>query len=152
MESGLKYPTFNIKVKHEGGKALVFDEIRKKWIVLFPEEWVRQHLINYLITVKKIPGSLISVEKEILLNGTKKRYDLVVYNLHLTPVILIECKAPDIKLTPEVAEQIIRYNLTLGVTYLFITNGLQEIVFLVKDGNPTRIEELPDFAGLNRIA
>jgi hypothetical protein len=108
VESGLKYPTFNIKVKHEGKKALVFDEIRKKWIMLTPEEWVRQHFINYVITEKNVPKSLISVEKQITLNGTSKRYDAIIYSSQLKPLVLIECKAPDVPLTEHVAEQALR--------------------------------------------
>lgn len=151
MESGLKYPTFNIKVKREGQKALVFDEIRKKWLVLTPEEWVRQHLVNYLITTKNFPKSLLSLEKEIDLNGTKKRYDLVVYNSRLIPIVLVECKAPDILLTEEVAEQALRYNLKLGVNYLLITNGLREMIFRIADSKIKSVEELPDFSQLNGV-
>ncbi len=146
MESGLKYPTFNIKVKHEGKKAMVFDEIRKKWVTLNPEEWVRQHLINYLVTNKNVPKSLISVEKEINLNGTSKRYDLVIYNSGLRPKVLIECKAPDVLLNEQVAEQILRYNLSMGVNYLLITNGIQEVVFQVSGSETGKIKELPDFS------
>lgn len=146
MESGLKYPTFNIKVKYEGKKAMVFDEIRKKWVALNPEEWVRQHLINYLVTYKNVPKSLISVEKEINLNGTSKRYDLVIYNSCLIPQVLIECKAPDVLLNKKVAEQILRYNLCMGVKFLLITNGIQEVVFQVSDSETVTIQELPDFS------
>jgi len=146
VETGLKYPTFNIKIKYEGKKAMVFDEIRKKWVALNPEEWVRQHLINYLVTYKNVPKSLISVEKEINLNGTRKRYDLVIYNSGLVPQVLIECKAPDVLLNEQVAEQILRYNLNIGVRYLLITNGIQEVVFQVSDSETVTIRELPDFS------
>ena len=149
MESGLKYPTFNIKVKHEGKKALVFDEIRKKWIMLTPEEWVRQHFINYVITEKNVPKSLISVEKQITLNGTSKRYDAIIYSSQLKPLVLIECKAPDVPLTEQVAEQALRYNLEIGVNYLLITNGLKEMVFFIAEKRVTSIAELPDFSQLN---
>lgn len=149
MESGLKYPTFNIKVKHEGKKALVFDEIRKKWIVLSPEEWVRQHFINYVVTQKNVPRSLISVEKQITLNGTSKRYDAIIYSSQLKPLVLIECKAPDVPLTEQVAEQALRYNLEIGVNYLLITNGLKEMVFFIAENRVTSIAELPDFSQLN---
>lgn len=149
MESGLKYPTFNIKVKHEGKKALVFDEIRKKWIMLTPEEWVRQHFINYVVTEKNVPRSLISVEKQITLNGTSKRYDAIIYSPQLKPLVLIECKAPDVPLTEQVAEQALRYNLQIGVNYLLITNGLKEMVFFIAENKITSIDELPDFSQLN---
>lgn len=149
MESGLKYPTFNIRIKHEGKRALVFDEIRKKWVALNPEEWVRQHFINYLVTEKKVPKSLISVEKKINLNGTIKRYDLIIYNTVLIPTVLIECKAPNVLLNEQVAEQILRYNLSMGVKYLLITNGFQEVIFQVSDSKTSIIEELPDFRELS---
>lgn len=151
MESGLKYPIFNIKVKHEGRKALVFDEIRKKWIVLTPEEWVRQHLINYLVTEKKVPKSLISVEKEIDLNGTRKRYDLVIFNSIPEPILLTECKSPEIELTDSVAEQALRYNLILGVKYILLTNGLQEYIFQTINGKTTVIQELPEFSRMKGL-
>lgn len=148
MESGLKYPTFNIKIKHEGKKAFVFDEIRKKWIMLTPEEWVRQHLIHYLVNEKEFPKSLISVEKEIELNGTKKRYDVVVFTSTLSPILLIECKAPNIELNEEVVEQALRYNLNLGVKYIMFTNGLSELIFCSQNSKLTTLMELPVFQKL----
>jgi hypothetical protein len=148
LESSLIYSTFNVRIKHENNKALVFDEIRKKWILLSPEEWVRQHLINHLVTKKKVPASLISVEKEINLNNTRKRYDAVVYNKTMNPVLLIECKAPDILITETTLEQTLRYNLILGVNYLLITNGLKEYVISVKNGKGKLLDELPDYGEL----
>ena len=144
-EGALKYPTFNIRIKNESGKALVFDEVRKKWLVLTPEEWVRQHLINYLVTEKNYPLSLISVEKEIELNGTKKRYDAVVYNRELKPVLLIECKAPDVNITESTLEQALRYNLILGVKFLLISNGLVDFTIKIENGKSTFLKELPAF-------
>ena len=126
----LKYPTFNIRLKqNNANKLFVFDTIRKKWLLLTPEEWVRQHVVNYLITEKKYPAALISLEKEIELNGTKKRYDIVVYSKDLKPNIIIECKAPEIELSEQVLEQAQRYNLTLNVNYIFITNGKMDAVY-----------------------
>lgn len=145
MESSLIYPTFNVRIKHENNKAHVFDEIRKKWILLTPEEWVRQHLLNHLITTKNVPASLISVEKEINLNNTRKRYDIVVYNKTLNPVLLIECKAPDIPITEITLEQTMRYNLILGVRYLLITNGITEFIIGVEKGKGKLLQELPDY-------
>lgn len=145
MESSLIYPTFNVRIKHENGKAFVFDEIRKKWILLTPEEWVRQHLLNHLIQTKNIPASLISVEKEINLNNTKKRYDAVVYDKSMKPVLLIECKAPDVLITETTLEQTLRYNLILGVKFLLITNGLKEFVIGAENGKGKLLKELPDY-------
>ena len=148
MESSLIYPTFNVRIKHENKKAYVFDEIRKKWIVLTPEEWVRQHLLNHLITEKNVPASLISVEKEVNLNNTKKRYDAVVYNKTMQPVMLIECKAPEVPITEVTLEQTMRYNLILGVSYLLITNGLKQFVIGVENGSGKLLKELPNYSEL----
>jgi len=108
---------------------LVFDAIRKKWLQLTPEEWVRQHVVNYFIIQQKYPSSLISLEKEIELNGIKKRYDVVVYTKELKPFIIVECKAPGVELSQEVLEQASRYNLILNVDYVFITNGLKDQLY-----------------------
>jgi hypothetical protein len=145
LESSLIYPTFNVRIKHENNKAYVFDEIRKKWILLTPEEWVRQHLINHLVTQKIVPASLISVEKEINLNNTRKRYDAVVYNKTMNPVLLIECKAPDVPITETTLEQTLRYNLILGVNYLLMTNGLKQFVIQVENGKAKLISDLPNY-------
>lgn len=110
--------------------------------MLTPEEWVRQHVVNYLIVLKKYPLSLISVEKEIVLNGMKKRYDIVVYDRNLQPDIIIECKGPDVLLTTSVLEQALRYNLILESNYVVITNGMEERVF----HNKTWISELPEYS------
>lgn len=148
MESSLIYPSFNVRIKHENGKAYVFDEIRRKWILLTPEEWVRQHLLNHLITQKSVPASLISVEKEINLNNTKKRYDAVVYTKEMKPVVLVECKSPDVTITEATLEQALRYNLILGVNFLLITNGLREFVVSVENGKGKLVSELPNYGQL----
>ena len=141
----LKYPTFNIRLKEGKGKSIfVFDVIRKKWLLLTPEEWVRQHVVNYLIHEKAYPLALISLEKEIELNGNKKRYDIVVYTKQLTPEIIIECKSPEIPLSEKVLEQALRYNLILNVNYVFITNGLNDFTYH-KNGT---INDLPSYHDL----
>lgn len=138
----LKYPTFNIRLKQDEKQQLfVFDAIRKKWLILTPEEWVRQHVVNYLITEKNYPTSLISLEKEVILNGTKKRYDVVVYDKQMQPIIIIECKAPEIPLTEHVLEQALRYDLVLNGQYIFITNGLTDVVYHQKKV----LEKLPAY-------
>lgn len=120
---------------------MVFDGIRKKWLQLTPEEWVRQHVVDYFITHQKYPASLISLEKEIELNGVKKRYDVVVYTKELRPFIIVECKAPTVELSQEVLEQASRYNLILNVDYVFISNGLSDQLY--KGGSI--INDLPHF-------
>lgn len=145
MNLPLKYPLFNTKLKKQKDKTYIFDEVRKKWLLLTPEEWVRQHLIHFLIIQKKYPPSLISIEKEIILNDLKKRYDIVIYNKQLLPVLVIECKAPYIELDNAVVEQALRYNLILKANYLMISNGVSDLTF----NNLNQAVNLPDYADLN---
>ena len=128
-----------MRLKKQGTQTLIFDFIRKKWLVLTPEEWVRQHLVNYLVTEKKIMASSISIEKELTLNDIKKRYDVVVYNRSLQPYLIVECKAPYIALDRQVVEQALRYNLTVKAELLMITNGVSDLVFNLKN----EVVELP---------
>lgn len=139
MKLELKYPPFDIKLKKQNNETFVFDLVRKKWIVLTPEEWVRQHVISFLITEKNYPISFIAVEKEIALNDLKKRFDIVVYSKDLKPKILIECKAPYIELDREVMEQALRYNLNLQADFVMITNGMSDFIM----NSFTFINELP---------
>jgi hypothetical protein len=150
LDPSLIYPSFNVRIKHENNRVHLFDEVRKKWFLLSPEEWVRQHLLNYLIVQKGVPSSLISVEKEIDLNNTKKRYDAVVYNKNLKPLILIECKAPSVPITQNTMEQIMRYNLILGVKHLLVTNGIKQFVIGFENGKGKLLDDIPDFESLER--
>jgi len=120
----LNFPTYPFRIKNSENKLSIFDDIRKKFIVLTPEEWVRQHCVQFLMTEKKYPKSLINVEKELLINGRKKRYDIVVFNTNGTIRILIECKAPKINITQKTFDQIAQYNLKLNANLLMVTNGL----------------------------
>lgn len=109
-------------------------------MALSPEEWVRQHVLNYLVTEKKYAASSISVEKELILNGLKKRYDIVVYTRDLKPCLIIECKAPYIELDRLVIEQALRYNLIVKAEFLMITNGISDLVFNLKN----EVVDLPE--------
>jgi hypothetical protein len=120
----LDFPTYTFRFKNSENKPYVFDEIRKKFVVLQPEEWVRQHCVHYLINEKKYPKSLINVEKEIKINKLKKRYDIVVFNTDGSIHLIVECKAPKITIDQNTFDQIARYNLALNATYLMVTNGL----------------------------
>lgn len=144
MNLALKYPLFNTKLKKQKDQTYIFDEVRKKWLLLTPEEWVRQHLIHYLILEKKYPVSLISIEKEIILNDLRKRYDIVIYNKQLTPVVVIECKAPYIELDKNVVEQALRYNLIINAKYLMISNGVSDVTF----NSLNQAVILPDYSDL----
>jgi hypothetical protein len=117
------YPAFDFKIKGESGKEVIFDEIRKLWVKLTPEEWVRQNTIQYLLQSLHYPASLIAVEKELKLGELKKRFDVLVYNQQHQAWLMIECKAMDIALTESVLQQVLRYNIAIPVAYLFITNG-----------------------------
>lgn len=129
MNLKLKYPPFNVRMRADNGSPMIFDLIRKKWLQLTPEEWVRQHLLNYLVNIEGYPASSIAVEKELKLNDTKKRFDIVVYNRRLQPYLIIECKAPYIALDQIVIDQALRYNLSLKAPYLMISNGMTDLVF-----------------------
>ncbi len=103
---------------------MIFDVIRKKFVVLQPEEWVRQHCIHFLIEEKNYPISLINVEKELRVNGLRKRYDIVVFNSDGSIHLIVECKSYKIKIEQSTFDQIARYNLTLDASYLMVTNGI----------------------------
>ncbi len=121
----LNLPTYKFKIIKKDAKHYIFDAIRKKNIFLTPEEWVRQHFVQYLITEKKYPKSLIALEKEIKVNGLKKRFDILVFNNKGEHEIIVECKAPTIKINQTTFDQIARYNLQLKAKYLIVTNGLK---------------------------
>ncbi len=121
----LNLPEYKFKTRiNNTGKYEIFDVFRKKYIVLTPEEWVRQNFMQYLNEQKEYPKMLMSVEKGIKVNTLHKRFDAVIYNRMGKPIMLIEFKSPNVKLTQKVMEQISRYNLNLNVNYLIISNGL----------------------------
>ncbi len=120
----LNFPTYSFRFKNNENKPFIFDEIRKKFIVLQPEEWVRQNCVQYLINEKHYPKSLINVEKELKINDLKKRYDIVVFNPDGSIYLIVECKSPKILINQSAFDQIARYNLVLNAEYLMVTNGL----------------------------
>jgi hypothetical protein len=120
----LNFPKFSFRFKNSENKISIFDQIRKKFVILQPEEWVRQNCVHYLIEEKKYPKSLINVEKELIINTLKKRYDIVVYNNDGSIHLIVECKAPKININQDTFDQIACYNLELNATYLMVTNGL----------------------------
>jgi len=121
----LKLPDFDLKIKSKENKYFILDIIRKKYVVLTPEEWVRQNFIHFLIEHKKYPKSLIAVEKQLKINTLTKRTDILIFNKNAEPDIIVECKAPSVKISQKTFDQIARYNLKLNANYLIITNGLQ---------------------------
>lgn len=114
-------PAFSIK--EEQGKEFIFDSLRKKWVMLTPEEWVRQNFISYLVDVMKYPGSLVAVEKELMLGELRKRFDILVYDRDHQPWMMVECKAMGVPLDEKVLQQLLRYTISIPVTYMVITNG-----------------------------
>jgi hypothetical protein len=119
----VQYPEPQFKIKKENGKQYIFDAIRKGWLLLTEEEWVRQNFVNYLVSRLYYPSTVIALEKEILLNGLKKRFDILIYDKEHKPWMLIECKEPKISLNEDVLQQVLRYNISVPVQYIVITNG-----------------------------
>jgi len=121
----LNFPEYDFSIKRQQDKVLIFDEFRKKWMVLTPEEWVRQHVLMYVFKDKGYPKSLIAVEKLVNVNGLKQRFDAVLFNNNARPIAIIECKAPTVKITQEAFHQALRYNAQIGAPYIVLSNGLQ---------------------------
>lgn len=124
----------------------IFDPFRKKWIVLTPEEWVRQNFLQYLHQSLNYPKSLIAVEKGLILGELNKRFDVLVYNKNQTPHILVECKASNIQLTPATIQQVLNYNISIPVEIVVITNGLQTFVFKKSGSALVSLDKIPAFA------
>ncbi len=120
----LNFKDYSFRFKNSENKVAIFDEIRKKFIILTPEEWVRQHVVHYLMNEKKYPKSYINVEKIVKINDMNKRYDVVVFEPNGTINLLVECKAPEVKITQKTFDQIAKYNLILKANYLMVTNGI----------------------------
>ena len=122
---GLNLPEYDFRLKKENGIVSVFDDIRKKYIILTPEEWVRQNFIRYLREEKSYPASLMAVEKKIEINNHLQRFDLVVYDRQGQPYLIAEFKAPGVKISQQAFDQVVRYNMALKVSCILVSNGLQ---------------------------
>lgn len=144
MES-LNLPPFDYKVKRLNGKAYIFDCIRKKYVILSPEEWVRQHVIHLLINHYKYPKSLFSIETGLVYNRLSKRTDIMVLSTEGTPFIVVECKAPHVPISEATFAQIGRYNFTLRPSFLAVTNGLSHFCFCIQDGQLTYLDDFPSY-------
>lgn len=125
----LNLPKAEVKLANRNGKPAIWDFVRKKWLQLTPEEYVRQHFIHYLVAHLGYPASMISIERGLAVNQLTRRSDLVVYNQAREPFILVECKAPQVKLSKDTLEQASAYNLTFKAQYLCVTNGLEHAFF-----------------------
>lgn len=143
----LNFPQYSFRFKNKENKVSIFDGIRKKFVVLQPEEWVRQHCVQYLIEGKNFPKSLINIEKELTINNLKKRYDIVVFNSDGSIHLIVECKAPSITIDQSTFDQIARYNIKLNATYLMVTNGMNHY-FCQMDFENERyqfLKNIPDY-------
>ena len=143
----LNLPTFDAKIRKSKHGFEIFDILRRKYITLTPEEWVRQHFVNYLITEKNYPASLMANETSIKLNSLSRRCDTVVYNNQLTPLVVIEYKEPNVAVSQQVFDQIARYNIVLRVKYLIVSNGLSHYCCEMDYENQTftYLSEIPDY-------
>lgn len=141
----LNLPPFTYRVKTEAQRKLIFDVVRKKYVTLTPEEWVRQHIIHFLINEKKVPASMVGVEKGLNVLGRKRRVDVVVYNSTGKAVVLIECKAPTAVLNPQTLSQAAVYNYGFGTNYIMISNGIQHLYLQIQKEKQqfTWLENLP---------
>lgn len=142
----LQYPEPDFRIKEEGGKHYIFDNIRKSWVMLTEEEWVRQNILAYLIRVLHYPSTLIAIEKEIQLNDLKKRFDILVYNKKHQPWMMIECKEPKVPLSEEVLQQVLRYNMSMPVEYIVITNGDGMMGWRKKERELKEVSKLPELS------
>ncbi len=139
----VNYPEPSFRIKEEEGKKFLFDALRKIWVLLTDEEWVRQNFIQYLIKELNYPVSLIAVEKEIQLGELKKRFDILVYNKNYQPWMLIECKAKDINLDEKVFQQVLRYHISVPASFLIITNGQHTFGWEKVGGELKEMQQMP---------
>ena len=144
----MNFPVYSFRFKNSENKVSIFDEIRKKFILLTPEEWVRQHVVQFLLQDKKYPKSYINVEKLIKINDLSKRYDGVVFQPNGEIFLLIECKAPEVQISQQTFDQIARYNLVLKAKYLMVTNGLNHYFCQMDFENEKYVflKELPEYS------
>jgi len=140
----LNFPSYNIRTKSTKKNTLVFDNWRKKWIVLTPEEWVRQHCLHFISKELQIPDQWIAVEKEIHVHQSSKRFDIAVFAPDQSLWLLVECKAPTVPLHQQTLDQINQYNSSLNSPYLMLTNGLKHI-YCKADQNLQFIAQLPKY-------
>ena len=140
----VQFPEPQFRMKMENGKQYIFDAIRKTWLLLTEEEWVRQNFVSYLTTALNYPSTVIALEKEITLNDLKKRFDILVYDRQHQPWMLVECKEPRVALNEDVLQQVLRYNISVPVQYIIITNGSTTVGWK-KDGDLRLLKEMPEW-------
>lgn len=146
----LNLPSYNYKILQRNGKNVIFDSLRKKYVALTPEEWVRQHFIHFLTDFKGYPKGLLANEVQLNLNGTKKRCDTVLFNKDLSARMIVEYKAPHIEITQAVFDQITRYNMVLKVDYLIVSNGINHYCCKI-DYSTHSYTFLPEVPSFNKL-
>jgi len=148
----LNLPSFDARFKRDGNKVKVFDIIRKKYIVCTPEEWVRQTFIHYLINEKDTPAGLILLERQISFNTMTRRPDILVYNNKGLPLLIVECKAPEVGISQDTFDQIARYNSVIKAPYLVVTNGMKHYCCKMDHNNNSYsfLEDIPDYEEMRR--
>lgn len=149
----LNLPQYSFKIRNEADGEKIFDPVRAKYVALTPEEWVRQHFLNYMMTYLGYAPGLIKVEASFRLNSMLRRADILVYSRNGTPALIVECKAPDVKIDQQVFDQIINYNFNYGVKYLIVTNGLKHYAAEVDTGLKkfSFLEKMPEFKDINQL-
>ncbi len=133
----LNFPAYELRIKEENGQLRIFDPARKKYVALTPEEWVRQHLIHYLNKDKGYPLGLMKVEKEFKYNKLSRRADIIVCDRTGAPLLMAECKSPDVEITQSVFDQAMRYNLIMDVKLMILSNGINHFCFQLDKANKT---------------
>jgi hypothetical protein len=141
----IHYPVHEFRMKKENNREMIFDESRKTWLKLTPEEWVRQNFIRYLIYNKKYPSSLVALEKKIMVGEMVRRFDILVFNKEHQPWMMVECKATSVPLSEDVLGQALRYNIAMPVRYLVITNGVNCMAFRKEEAKLLPLEEMPEY-------
>ncbi len=144
----LNLPDFNLKIKNENGKNYIFDILRKKYIQITPEEWVRQNLVHYLIDYLEYPKHLLAIEKQISVFKTIKRPDIIVFGKNFKPLMIVECKRPKIKITEQTLKQTINYFMELKADYFLLSNGLNHYCCKIKNNSCNFIKDIPKFDDL----
>jgi len=143
----LNFPEYDFKFQKKADKIYIFDEFRRQYVLLTPEEWVRQHTLQYLVQDKHYPKTLIAVEKQLIINQTKRRFDIVVFDRQMNPYLLVECKAPNIKIDQKTFDQANQYNWLLKAPFLFLTNGLKHYICQIdfEENTYKFLKELPEY-------
>ncbi|TDW95788.1 type I restriction enzyme HsdR N-terminal domain-containing protein [Dinghuibacter silviterrae] len=141
----ITYPDYAHAIREEDGAPVILDPVRRKWVRLTPEEWVRQNFLQYLLQVQGYPSSLVSVEKEILVGERRKRYDIVVFDRDTRPWLLVECKETSVALGPDTLEQALRYHIQVPVRYIAITNGHYTYAWEKREGRLSEMTALPSW-------